>query len=924
MKEILFAVQLAALFHDIGKCAKFMQLKLRLTSKLNHPYSHEWVSLKIFEAICVGKTDEEWLTDLASGNITDKDLLSAIKPDGKSEFSKLAPFAQLVAWLIVSHHSLPNAQTKSSKNTIVANSGEWVGCFDADWNSNRSEHDYSQEELKDNWLFDKGTLLRSKVWKLHVERVCKSAVSELDLSDIKGLACSFTMHYSRAVLVLADHTQSAKPKSPNSNNHDNTFKLFANTRKSEKSGKKVLNQFVDEHCIGVCDVATELVTALLSAKKELPNFNLNETPFTAKAPSKYKWQNDAYELVKANKGEGGHFIVNIASTGQGKTIANPRLLHAASNGDFRFTTAIGLRVLTLQTANEYRKIMGLSKKDSGVKIGGESDKDLNSHGVKHDLDEITFDGDVPDFISERIAKLVSPPSLSCTIDHMVGASDTLRGGRQVAPILRLLTSDIILDEPDDFSTRDLPAITRVAYFAGLFGSNIVLSSATLTPSIVRALFSAYKDGRDAYSKFTTLKGFDVKCFWVSEHKHTVKDIANEGDFKQAHKEFTEAHCKAHKERAHVKRRAEYLNVSSVRQDYCHEDLAKLMKDGAVRLHKQNYINSPCKKRVSFGVIRMNQIDDTCRLTELLAGSDFGDIEVKLCCYHSQFPLELRNEKEKALDVILSRKSDDFWTSKDVQAALETQKKDVMFIVVGTPIVEVGRDHDYDWAICEPLSLRSLTQLAGRVLRHRNKVVTHPNVLVLSHNIKGLLVRQQPFGQGFESRSVPVANLSAEQLLGDESSLFNAGVRLTEPKFTKFDFAANGDKCFEANSLIKQEHRALWLALGHDLEWAFKQDVTARDFWKTNTMWSGEIVRKTKFRQSAPRDEFVFNPESNSWAKFNGDSLVECSRKFVENNQGNSGLFFASDVGAGSVSKVSLRSLNNGKVKYQWDRYIGVR
>lgn len=35
-------------------------------------------------------------------------------------------------------------------------------------------------------------------------------------------------------------------------------------------------------------------------------------------------------------------------------------------------------------------------------------------------------------------------------------------------------------------------------------------------------------------------------------------------------------------------------------------------------------------------------------------------------------------------------------------------------MLATAVAEVGRDHDYDWAIVEPSSMRSIIQLAGRV------------------------------------------------------------------------------------------------------------------------------------------------------------------------------------------------------------------
>ncbi|MGL5251137.1 MAG: type I-F CRISPR-associated helicase Cas3f, partial [Enterovibrio sp.] len=56
--------------------------------------------------------------------------------------------------------------------------------------------------------------------------------------------------------------------------------------------------------------------------------------------------------------------------------------------------------------------------------------------------------------------------------------------------------------------------------------------------------------------------------------------------------------------------------------------------------------------------------------------------------------------------------------------------------VATPVEEVGRDHDFDWAIIEPSSFRSIIQMAGRVRRHRDGEVLSPNIGLLQYNFKG--------------------------------------------------------------------------------------------------------------------------------------------------------------------------------------------
>jgi len=55
------------------------------------------------------------------------------------------------------------------------------------------------------------------------------------------------------------------------------------------------------------------------------------------------------------------------------------------------------------------------------------------------------------------------------------ATENQRGGRQIAPMLRLMSGDLVLDEPDDFDIADLPALTRLVHWAGLLGMRVLLS-----------------------------------------------------------------------------------------------------------------------------------------------------------------------------------------------------------------------------------------------------------------------------------------------------------------------------------------------------------------------------------------------------------------------------------------------------------------
>lgn len=114
---------------------------------------------------------------------------------------------------------------------------------------------------------------------------------------------------------------------------------------------------------------------------------------------------------------------------------------------------------------------------------------------------VLYDGNVADhpllsraLTDADIRKLLSAPMLVCTVDHLAPATEALRAGRQIAPMLRLMSADLVLDELDDYDLDDLPALTRLVHWAGMLGTRVVLSSATLPPALVEGMFVAYQAG----------------------------------------------------------------------------------------------------------------------------------------------------------------------------------------------------------------------------------------------------------------------------------------------------------------------------------------------------------------------------------------------------------------------------------------------
>src|SRR5699024_6820742 len=155
--------------------------------------------------------------------------------------------------------------------------------------------------------------------------------------------------------------------------------------------------------------------------------------------------------------------------------------------------------------------------------------------------------------------------------------------------------------------------------------------------------------------------------------------------------------------------------------------------------------------------------------------------------------------------------------------------------------EVGRDHDYDWAVIEPSSMRSISQIAGRVLRHRNQISEAENILLNNQNIKQLKGSEHCFNKpGMEVDSLALKTCKhqlIDVLEKEQYQQVNAVERVT--KSTKKP----------VENLVALEHQAL-------LEQLFKQPKSAKLWWKEQTHWSGVLQHLQPFRKSA-KDEALF-------------------------------------------------------------------
>ena len=798
---------LAALLHDWGKASELFQSKLQPNSKQSFkgdPIRHEWISCLLLQALAKThttstNTDDGWLTALKQGDINEESLSSLshtlISKDIKP-LEQLPPAAKLVAWLIVSHHRLP--LEKKSQDELRLWIGERADSIDETlarinhlwgYENRYDEADY-QARLQACFRFPKGFISHSKRWTCALKKwagrlqACQPQVQQV-LAD--G-SYRLVLHHARLCLMLGDHNYSSQDAAKN---WPDTTGLFANTDRESKA----LKQKLDDHLVGVAQQAVRNVWLL-------PAFETDETePFVAqdiaslkkRSPAAFSWQDKAVTKIKQwrtgqTKQRTGFFAVNMASTGKGKTFANAKIMRALStdNNSLRYILALGLRTLTLQTGDEYRERIGLDNTELAVLIGSRAIMELHQQDKQSEQasknessgsesaetlldEEVYFDRALPeDGLStvlqkgrdqERNRKFFYAPVLACTVDHLMAATETKRGGRYILPALRLMSSDLVIDEIDDFTGHDLIAIGRLIHLAGMLGRKVMISSATIPPDLAEGYYKAYRDGWQLFCK-TRNASKAIGCAWMDEFGTRVETI-NEQDRPQALDAYRKHHATFVSKRVTnlnkepVKRRAEIISCQTVltaktdKQRHYFELITQAARNKHLHHHT---CDTKTGINVSFGVVRMANISPCVALTRYLLEHEWPvDTQVRVMAYHSQQVLLMRHLQEQHLDQVLKRKEK---TGEQPRAfshpvirnhldTLPEGAKHLLFILVATPVEEVGRDHDFDWAVVEPSSYRSIVQLAGRVLRHREHPITEPNVSLLQYNWKGIKHHDDP-------------------------------------------------------------------------------------------------------------------------------------------------------------------------------------
>jgi CRISPR-associated endonuclease/helicase Cas3 len=885
---ISIASAIAGLFHDFGKANDLFQEKLNPNKKDKNakrfePYRHEWVSFRLFQAFVNESSDQVWLKQLAN---VDEDLETQIQQKIKVDhpnadefnnpFDTLPGFAKLVAWLIVSHHRLPVYPKEGETEPKIDWPNTWLSNnFDDSWNSlNSLNHEWQAETIKANWTFTNHTPLVSKTWQKKASQLSKRALVCRDLMDIDWLNQPFVMHLSRLALMLADHHYSGKDAQTHW--QDPTYLAIANTDKQNQPKQKL-----DEHNVGVSQYAFEFILKLKRLREELPTLPPNKTLAKGPKEDKEPWQTKAYQAaqqVQVLVKEQGFFGINMASTGKGKTLANARVMYGLADEleGCRFSVALGLRTLTLQTGDALQERLELEKADLATLIGSQAILRLNqinqgkqsdddplalrgSESLEMDVDDDGFDviygievyeGQLEKWFKDKpkSKKLLHAPILVSTIDHLTPATEGVRGGKQIVPMLRLLTSDLVLDEPDEFDLNDLPALARLVNWAGMLGTNVLLSTATMPPALAYALFEAYQTGRKSFNAATNQGNIQkpVICAWFDEFSVQTSAQDNIKSFINTHDEFIQKRItNLGKEKSDL-RKAKLVEIVVTRDLSPLNATSEVIRENLLVLHQEHHQQHASNKKISIGLVRIANINPLVAIARLLLANPTPEnFCIHYCVYHSQYPLAQRAFIESKLDQALNRKNQEtIWDCPEINHAIRHYpEQNQLFVVLATSVAEVGRDHDYDWAIAEPSSMRSIIQIAGRIQRHRKQTPQTENLYILAKNYKALKGKEIAYEKpGFEAKNRTLNNHDLSEILKNQQyAIPRSTPSISCPPLKK----ENSKPPFK--NLVVLEHMAYREILLGDNE----QKNNARLWWKNQVSWCAELQRKQPFRASSP-------------------------------------------------------------------------
>ena len=823
-KLLRHVTRLAALFHDLGKINKAFQENLKYGLSRAEAVRHDLLSCMIlYQALknALGEnihSDDQWLELFADGkaeldapSVFDSiiDEQNRIRIDSRNELKERidnntnnaericeierflknpcvweeTPLLASICWLILSHHRLSNGRHGSFNLISVQNflNPRYVRNFEDCF---RIESHHFLPWLKESWQISLTDCIKSLRFLLenHADSLSEF-IAENDqplwnLNRDNPEWFDLLTHQARPMLVYADYYGSIAKRCPSVSDNELRYVPFANTEEPQhfNRGKPDLPGRLNY-------LADPLWSHLLSVRSKVDfffrlshNANTAHSVFDVVEPDeilkdsmwcqktldkRFVWQVEAEKKLKriSNIKDVPFFGAVLSETGSGKTIGGARIMKSVSK-NLRFTLALGLRSLTLQSGKTYQENLKLHDHHVATIIGSTITKSLFELEDKEGEEGSLNDNEILDaeyekrnpyeveyhalksdpnlekvFGGAKAVKMLSSPILVATVDHIVHCTEMSRSaeGRM---LMRVMTSDLILDEIDNYCANDLISLGKLVYLHGLYGRNVILMSATLSPVVLEGLWSAYHAGLRVFS-YREDRPFCCNVGLFSNRTapvflRNVKEMTGiMGKYSTFIDEFTER-----QQRREVRHRLSIVEVSA--GEYHEQVLAACFEK-----HKNNYTVDPSSgKRFSIGFVRWNRVSSARDFARFLYNRDqVEEYEYRVVCYHSKYMVIELYAIERVLNRILNRMNpEDIFRDAFVREFLDSiEKEDAMVIVSTTSIQETGRDHDYDWNILEPCSTRSVIQSSGRVGRHRNRVLKADvsNIGLLSCPVKAL-------------------------------------------------------------------------------------------------------------------------------------------------------------------------------------------
>lgn len=808
-KLLRLLLRLAALFHDLGKGNDQFQAMLRGKAKHQH-LRHEYVSLlmldlatkdlpDIFQAIA---TDAPGVfatlsTKLPALSLPAEGLRSADTEELASDIlsGMLSPSEKglfdCVRYLVLTHHRPMDARATPAENhrdyvnrlRVLGEQEKACPSLCRQINELRKDERGLPEvfEPANLRLSSVGQPWESSAWVSAVQANAKAIKRLLDDNpDLLGAIARQPIAWAKNIalvarpsLILADHLASALKTASVATE----AVVYANTVKDQYD-QAVLADTLPLHLLKTRYAADPFFKGLSGKHKPLPAWRppKDSLLYQTGGPERFRWQEEAANMVRevADIADRPFMAMVVSSTGAGKTLGAPKVLAAASGDSLRYTCALGLRSLTLQTGASYRAQLGLSENSAMTVVGDALYAQLTSEpsialtgsesleeGAELVLDGRTTGealGAALEFQANQLSQLASStslamaevPILTCTVDHLMGASALARG-TDTRMSLRLATADLVLDEIDNYSLEDLQALARLVHSAGCYGRRVVLMSATVSETVLNGLHQAWRAGLDCWA-LRTGRALQPVVALVSNQvpsRVLTDEALVAGELSGFIRDISAALA-----RATQKTKAKEVTVGSTLREAFQQ-----IFDQAIEFARTHHTVDPSTgQSLSTGFVRFNKVTHCRQFARFLMDEVAvpPGVSLKVQCYHRRMPLFHLAHIERTLNELWARHDEHRIFAHPAIAGWHTAEPLRVVIVATTSIQETGRDHDYDFALTEPWSTRSLVQLAGRVRRHRGPGNPAANIGVLAKELnqlskngnKGLEIgREEVFANG---------------------------------------------------------------------------------------------------------------------------------------------------------------------------------